>query len=68
MNKPEFVLENKTDKIHCERETDHLIPARRLDIVMIKKKGKRKLVLSWILLSLLTTEGKLNITETDIST
>ena len=40
MHKPETVLENETNKIlrDFKIETDHLIPARRPDQVMINKK------------------------------
>ena len=38
--KPELVLENETNKTHWDFEiqTDHPIPARRPDIVLINKK------------------------------
>ena len=40
MHKPESVMEYKTHKIlwDFEIQTDHLIPARRLDLVIKKKK------------------------------
>ena len=40
MHKPESVLENETHKILCDFEiqTDHLIPARRPDLTIVKKK------------------------------
>ena len=40
MHKPESILENETQQIHWgfEIQTDHLIPARRPDLVMINKK------------------------------
>ena len=40
MHKPEPVLENETHKILWDFEvhSDHLIPARRLDLVLIDKK------------------------------
>ena len=38
--KPEFVLENETHKYlgNFEIQTDHLIPARKTDLMKIKKK------------------------------
>ncbi len=55
MHKPEFVLESETDKIlwDFEIQTDHLIPTKRPDLVIIKK---RELVVEWILLFQRTTE------------
>ena len=46
MHKPESILENKTHKIlwDFEIQTDHAIPARRLDQVLINK-GKKGLVI-----------------------
>ena len=40
MHKPEFVLESETDKIlwDFEIQTDHLIPTKRPDLVIIKNK------------------------------
>ena len=40
MHKPESVLENETHKIllDFEIQTDHIIPARRSDLVIVKKK------------------------------
>ena len=45
MHKPESVLENETHKIlwDFEIKTDHLIPARRPDLVLINRK-ERELV------------------------
>ena len=42
MHKPESVLENETHKIlwDYEIQTDHLIPARRPDLVLINKKKR----------------------------
>ena len=42
MHKPESVLENETHKIlwDFEIKTDHLIPARRPDLVLINKKER----------------------------
>ena len=42
MHKPESVIENETHKIlwDFEIKTDHLIPARRPDLVLINKKRK----------------------------
>ena len=44
MHKPESVLENETQKILLDFEikTDHLIPARRPDPVITKKKKNKK--------------------------
>ena len=44
MHKPESVLKNATHKIFWDFEirTDHLISARRPDLVMITKKKKKK--------------------------
>ena len=44
MHKPEFVLENETHTFlwDFEIQTDHLIPARRPDLVIINKKKKKK--------------------------
>ena len=43
MHNPEFVQENETHKLHWdfEKQTDHLISARRLDLVIIKKRTCR---------------------------
>ena len=40
MHKPEFVLENETHKIllNFEIQTDHLISARRADLMIVYKK------------------------------
>ena len=42
MHKPESVLKNETHKIlwDFEIKTDHLIPAKRLDLVLINKKER----------------------------
>ena len=44
MHKPESVLENETFKIlwDFEIQTDHLIPTRKSDLVIINKKKKKK--------------------------
>ena len=44
MQKPKSVLENETHKIlwDFEIKTDHLISARRLGQVIVKKKKKKK--------------------------
>ena len=44
MHKPEYVLENKTHKIHWEFkiQTDNSIPARRPNLAVINKKKKKK--------------------------
>ena len=41
MHKPESILENKTHKFlwDFDVQTDYLIPARKLDLVIINKKG-----------------------------
>ena len=46
MHKPESVLKNETHKIlrDFEIQTDHLIPARRPDLVLINKKRE---LLNW---------------------
>ena len=38
MYKPEFILENKIHKILCnfEIQSDHLIPARRPDLILTR--------------------------------
>ena len=42
MQNPEFILENETHKIfwELEIETDRLISARQLDLVLVNKKKK----------------------------
>ena len=40
MHNPAFVLENNTHKLLCDIQTDHLIPARRPDLIIINKKKK----------------------------
>ena len=44
MHKPETVLKNETPKIHWDFEiqTNHLIPARRPDLVLYNKKKERE--------------------------
>ena len=44
MHKPESVRENKAHKILCDFEiqTDHLIPVRRLDLVIINHKNNKE--------------------------
>ena len=46
MQKPESVLENETRKLlwDFELQTDHLIPARRPDLVIVHKKETRRIV------------------------
>ena len=54
MQKPASVLENETHKLLCDFniQTDHLLPARRLDRIIInKKKKKSEFAKSSILLS-----------------
>ena len=43
MHKPEFILENETQKFPCDFgiQTDHLIPTRRPDLKINNKKKKR---------------------------
>ena len=43
MHNPEFVQENKTHKLFWDYElqTDHLIPARQPDLVIVNKKDNR---------------------------
>ena len=44
MHKPECVHENEMHKLHWdfEMQTDHLILARRPDIVIVNKKKRKK--------------------------
>ena len=44
MHNPAAVLENNTHKLLCDFDiqTDHLISARRPDLIVIKKKEKEK--------------------------
>ena len=44
MHKLESILKNETHKIHLDFkiQTDHLIPARRSDLVIINKKKKKE--------------------------
>ena len=61
MHKPALVLENDTNKLlwDFDKQTDHLISARRPDLIIInnkKKKKKRKFAKLSTLLSWLTTE------------
>ena len=61
MHNPALVQENDTHKLLCDFniQTDHLIPARRPDLIIInkkKKKKKRELAKLLMLLSRLTTE------------
>ena len=55
---PTYVLENDTHKLlwDFDMQTDHVISARRPDLIMIINKKKRKLAKLWTLLSRLTTE------------
>ena len=57
MNNPEFVPENEMHKLlwDFEIQTDHLISARRPDLVIINTK-KTELAEMWTLLFRLTTE------------
>ena len=58
-HKPAPALENSTHKLQGDFDihTDHLISARRPDLIIInKKKKKRELAKLWTLLSQLTTE------------
>ena len=56
MHSPASVLENDTHKLFWDLniQTDHLISARRPDLIIINK--KRELANLWTLLSKLTTE------------
>ena len=56
LHKSESVLKNETHKPlrDCEIQTDHLISARRLDLIITNK--KRQFAELWTLLSLMTTE------------
>ena len=56
MHNPAAVLENNTQKLLWDFDihTDHLISARRSDLIIINK--KRELAKLWTLLSRLTTE------------
>ena len=38
MHKPESILKKRTHEILWDFETDHLIPARRPDLVIVNKK------------------------------
>ena len=44
MHKPEYVQENETHKLlwNFVLQTDHLIPARRPDLIIIDKNEKKK--------------------------
>ena len=57
MHNPESVLENDTHKLlwDFDIQTDHLISARRPDLIIINNK-KRELAKLWTLLSRLTTK------------
>ena len=58
MHNPAPVPENNTHKLLWEFDvhTDHLISARRQDLILIKKKKKREIAKLSTLLSRLTTE------------
>ena len=58
MHNPAPVLENDTHKLQWDFniQTDHLIPVRRPDLIIINKKKKRKFVKLSTLLSRWTTE------------
>ena len=60
MHNPAAVLENEKHKLlwDFKIQTDHLISARRPDLIITnqKKKKKRKFAELWTLLSQLTTE------------
>ena len=72
MHKPEFVLENEMHKIllDFDIQTDHLISARRLDLVIMnkKKREKRNVALDWILPFQLITKWKWKKEKKDRST
>ena len=42
MNNPDSVLENETQNFSGILQTDHLISARRLDLVIVYRKKKKK--------------------------
>ena len=42
MHNPAPVLENATHKLLWDLQTDHLIPARRPDLIIINKKKKKE--------------------------
>ena len=57
MHNPAPVLENDIHKLLLDVQTDHLISARRPDLIMInKKKKRREFTKLSTLLSRLTTE------------
>ena len=58
MYNPASVLENDTHKLlwDFDIQTDHLIPARRPNLIIIKKKKKREFAKLTTLLSRLITE------------
>ena len=72
MHNPEFVLENETHKPlwDFEIQTDHLISARRQDLVIVNNnhnKQKRKPAEKWTLSSGETTEWKYKKTKREIN-
>ena len=58
MHNPAAVLENGTHKLlwDFDIQTDHLISARRPDLIVINNKKKRELAKLWTLQYWLTTE------------
>ena len=58
MHNPASVLENDTHKLQWDFDiqTDHLISARRPDLIIINNNKKREFAKLWTLLSRLTTE------------
>ena len=58
MHNPAPVLENDTHKLLCDFniQTDHQIPARRPDLIIINNKKKREFAKLLTLLSRLTTK------------
>ena len=74
MHNPGFVLENKTHKLfwNFQKQTDHLISARRPDLVIVnnnnKKKKKRESAELWILQFQLTREWNWKKAKRTIST
>ena len=48
MHKPESALENDSYRLHCdfEKQRDHLISARRSQLVIVKKRRKKNNMLN----------------------
>ena len=58
MHNPAPVLENDTHKLqwNIDKQTDHLVSARRPDLIIINKKKKRESAKLSTLLSRMTTK------------